>query len=135
MACSGPGAATSDAVSTRQSHNPSVGESKIGVRFLNEGTGGMASPINVLSAPRTAVRTGTSGRHVKERRCAIGPVTSVVWMQIAFAVGLLGVLGAIVLRFRPPTRDDRSTLDVDTGTLSESWLAAQRGSRRDDVSF
>lgn len=55
-----------------------------------------------------------------------------LWLQLAVVVGLAGVLAAAVLR-RHRVHSD-SPHDIDVGTVSEGWLAEQRGSRTDRVS-
>jgi hypothetical protein len=53
------------------------------------------------------------------------------WLQFAIVIGFLGVLAVAMRRFRASPNSDP---DIDVGTLSESWLAEQRGSRTDRLS-
>jgi hypothetical protein len=47
-----------------------------------------------------------------------------IWLQLALIVGLLGVL-AVAMRRRRVSLDPYPGIDV--GTVSERWLAEQRG--------
>jgi hypothetical protein len=53
------------------------------------------------------------------------------WLQLTLVVALLGVLAIAMRRLRVSANSDS---DIDAGTVSESWLAAQRGSRADRFS-
>ena len=50
-----------------------------------------------------------------------------VWLQLALVVGLLGLLAVTMRRLHRVTPAPKP--DIDVGTLSESWLAEQRGCR------
>jgi hypothetical protein len=54
-----------------------------------------------------------------------------VWLQLALVVGLLGVLAVSMRRRRSVSPDSYTDIDIDVGTVSEGWLAEQRGSRTD----
>ena len=55
------------------------------------------------------------------------------WLRLALVVGLVGVIViAIAMRHRRVT--PQSDRDIDVGTVSEGWLAEQRGSRTDRLS-
>jgi hypothetical protein len=49
------------------------------------------------------------------------------WLQLALVVGLLGVVAVAMRRLLV---SPNAQPDIDVGTLSESWLAEQRGSRK-----
>jgi hypothetical protein len=55
-----------------------------------------------------------------------------VWLQLALVVGLMGALAAALRRLHSVPPDSHSNIDV--GTVSEGWLAEQRGSRTDRLS-
>jgi hypothetical protein len=54
------------------------------------------------------------------------------WLQLALVVALLGVFAIIIRRLHRASPD--SCTEIDVGTISESWLAEQRGSRKDRLS-
>jgi hypothetical protein len=54
-----------------------------------------------------------------------------VWLQLALVVGLVGLLAVATRRLRVSPNSDP---DIDVGTVSEGWLAEQRGSRTDRLS-
>jgi hypothetical protein len=54
------------------------------------------------------------------------------WLQFAIVIGFLGVLAVAMRRFRASPNSEPP--DIDVGTLSESWLAEQRGTRTDRLS-
>ena len=47
-----------------------------------------------------------------------------VWLQLALVIALMGAL-AIAMRRRQVNPGDYA--DIDVGTVSENWLAEQRG--------
>ena len=57
-----------------------------------------------------------------------------ICLQLAFVVALVGVLAVAVRRLRGVAMDPYPDPDIDVGTVSEGWLAEQRGSRTDRVS-
>jgi hypothetical protein len=52
-----------------------------------------------------------------------------LWLLLAFVVGLIGVFAAKMRRRHRVSSDCLS--DIDIGSVSETWLAEQRGSKRD----
>jgi hypothetical protein len=53
------------------------------------------------------------------------------WLRLALVVGLVGVIVIAMRRRRVAPQSDR---DIDVGTVTEGWLAEQRGSRTDRLS-
>jgi hypothetical protein len=53
------------------------------------------------------------------------PDGHMMWVQIAIVVGLLGVIAVAALRRRRVPPDVYA--DIDTGSVSENWLAEERG--------
>ena len=52
---------------------------------------------------------------------------SMSWLPLALIVGLLGALAVAVRRRHRVSSDEEDQIDV--GTVSESWLAEQRGKK------
>lgn len=60
------------------------------------------------------------------------------WLQLALVVGLLVVVGVLAAASRRPrgvSPDSYTDLDIDVGTVSESWLTEHRGDRTDRLSL
>ena len=59
------------------------------------------------------------------------------WLQLALVVGLvvLVVLAVATRRPRRVSADSYTDLDIDVGTVSESWLTEHRGDRTDRLSL
>jgi hypothetical protein len=54
-----------------------------------------------------------------------------IWLRLALVVGLVGVIAIAMRRRRLAPHADP---DIDVGTVSEGWLAEQRGSRTNGLS-
>jgi len=54
-----------------------------------------------------------------------------VWLQLALVVGVIGVIAVAMRRGRV---SPGAYADIDVGTVSESWLAEQRGGKSDRLS-
>jgi hypothetical protein len=54
------------------------------------------------------------------------------WLQLALVLELLGAV-AVAMR-RVHSVSPNSYPDIDVGTVSENWLAQQRGNRNDRLS-
>jgi len=51
-----------------------------------------------------------------------------LWVVLALVVGVVGGIAATMRRYHVSSD---SASEIDVGTVSESWLAEQRGSKRD----
>jgi hypothetical protein len=98
------------------------GRPRVGARFRNRRPDATASYTSVRAALQTGDRIVVRGliRTVsRDRRDVV-----MAWLQLALVVGPMGV-AAIAMRRRRDPPD--AYADIDVGTVSENWLAEQRG--------